>query len=141
MSELARIRELARGALDSLERNRTHIDDFNVYPVPDGDTGTNLTLTARAVIEQLDETTTEDRADLVKEVTRAALMGARGNSGVILSQIIRGAAEPLADSEGSIGTALLARIFRSASDAAYRAVRKPVEGTMLTVIREMAEEG
>jgi fatty acid kinase len=141
MSELARIRELARGALDSLERNRTHIDDLNVYPVPDGDTGTNLTLTARAVIEQLDETTTEDRAGLVKEVTRAALMGARGNSGVILSQIIRGAADPLADSKGSIGTALLARIFRSASDAAYRAVRKPVEGTMLTVIREMAEEG
>src|SRR5439155_12839536 len=87
VSELARIRELARGALDSLERSRRRIDDLNVYPVPDGDTGTNLTLTARSVVEQLDGSTTADRPGLVKEVTRAALMGARGNSGVILSQI------------------------------------------------------
>ena len=139
MSELDRIRELARGALESLERNRRRIDDLNVYPVPDGDTGTNLTLTARAVVEQLDQTATKDRSGLVKEVTRAALMGARGNSGVILSQIIRGAAETLATDE-AIDTAVLARAFRSASDAAYRAVRQPVEGTMLSVIRELAEE-
>jgi uncharacterized protein len=139
LSDLERVRELARGALDSLERNRRRIDDLNVYPVPDGDTGTNLTLTARSVVEQLDETTTQDRPGLVKEVTRAALMGARGNSGVILSQIIRGAAEPLA-AEDEIDTQLLARAFRSASDAAYRAVRQPVEGTMLSVIRELAEE-
>ncbi len=139
MSDLDRVRELARGALDSLERNRRRIDDLNVYPVPDGDTGTNLTLTARSVVEQLDDTTTQDRPGLVKEVTRAALMGARGNSGVILSQIIRGAAEPLA-AEDEIDTQLLARAFRSASDAAYRAVRQPVEGTMLSVIRELAEE-
>jgi uncharacterized protein len=140
LSDLERVRELARGALDSLERNRRRIDDLNVYPVPDGDTGTNLTLTARSVVDQLDETTTEDRRGLVKEVTRAALMGARGNSGVILSQIIRGAAEPLAANE-EIDTGVLARAFRSASDAAYRAVRQPVEGTMLSVIRELAEEG
>lgn len=116
------------------------IDDLNVYPVPDGDTGTNLTMTARSVVDQLDQTATEDRPGLVKEVTRAALMGARGNSGVILSQIIRGAAETLAG-DGEIDPAVLARAFRSASDAAYRAVRQPVEGTMLSVIREMAEEG
>ena len=139
MSELARIRELARGALDSLERSRRRIDDLNVYPVPDGDTGTNLTLTARSVVEQLDGSATADRPGLVKEVTRAALMGARGNSGVILSQIIRGAAETLV-TDGEVGTHTLARAFRSASDAAYRAVRQPVEGTMLSVIREMAEE-
>jgi DAK2 domain fusion protein YloV len=139
LSDLERVRELARGALDSLERNRRRIDDLNVYPVPDGDTGTNLTLTARSVVEQLDGTSTQDRAGLVKEVTRAALMGARGNSGVILSQIIRGAAEPLA-ADDEIDTQLLARAFRSASDAAYRAVRQPVEGTMLSVIRELAEE-
>ena len=84
MNELARVQELARGALDSLERNRARIDDLNVYPVPDGDTGTNLTMTARSVVDQLEQTTTEDRPGLVKEVTRAALMGARGNSGVIL---------------------------------------------------------
>jgi DAK2 domain fusion protein YloV len=140
MSDLTRVQELARGALDSLERNRERIDDLNVYPVPDGDTGTNLTMTARAVVDQLEQTTTEDRPGLVKEVTRAALMGARGNSGVILSQIIRGAAETLA-TDAEIDTGVLARVFRSASDAAYRAVRKPVEGTMLSVIREIAEEG
>jgi uncharacterized protein len=139
VSELGRVRELARGALDSLERNRQRIDDLNVYPVPDGDTGTNLTLTARGVVDQLEESTTESRAGLVKEVTRAALMGARGNSGVILSQIIRGAAETLG-TDGDIEGNVLARSFRSASDAAYRAVRQPVEGTMLSVIREMAEE-
>jgi len=139
-SDRERVQELAHGALASLERNRQRIDDLNVYPVPDGDTGTNLTMTARAVVEELDRTTTEDRAGLVKEVTRAALMGARGNSGVILSQIIRGAAETLR-TNGEVDTQTLAAAFRSASDAAYRAVRQPVEGTMLSVIREMAEEG
>ena len=140
MTDRERVRELAHGALASLERNRRRIDDLNVYPVPDGDTGTNLTMTARAVVDELDRTTTEDRAGLVKEVTRAALMGARGNSGVILSQIIRGAAETLR-TNGEVDTHTLAQAFRSASDAAYRAVRQPVEGTMLSVIREMAEEG
>src|SRR5436309_5317508 len=140
MTDRERVQELAHGALASLERNRQRIDDLNVYPVPDGDTGTNMTLTARAVVEELDRSETEERAALIKEVTRAALMGARGNSGVILSQIIRGAAETLR-MNGEVDTHTLAAAFRSASDAAYRAVRQPVEGTMLSVIREMAEEG
>ena len=134
MSDLTLARELTHAALASLERNRQRIDDLNVYPVPDGDTGTNMTLTARSVVDQLDTTNTDERLALLKEVTRAALMGARGNSGVILSQIVRGAAEALALDEG------VAKAFRSASDAAYRAVRQPVEGTMLSVIRELAEE-
>ena len=125
--------ELARAGLTAMESNRRRIDDLNVYPVPDGDTGTNLTLTMRSVVQALEATQTEDRAALAREVTRAALMGARGNSGVILSQIIRGAADVLGASDDVAGA------FRSASDAAYRAVRKPVEGTMLTAIREMAE--
>ena len=139
MSDLTRARELAHAALASLERSRDRIDDLNVYPVPDGDTGTNMTMTARAVVEELDETNTDERLALVKQVTRAALMGARGNSGVILSQIVRGAAEPLG-LNGDVDTQTLARSFRSASDAAYRAVRQPVEGTILSVIRELAEE-
>jgi DAK2 domain fusion protein YloV len=134
MSDLERARELAHAALASLERSRQRIDDLNVYPVPDGDTGTNMTLTARAVVEQLDATDTDERAALMKELTRAALMGARGNSGVILSQIVRGACETVA-ADGTFASAL-----RAASDAAYRAVREPVEGTMLSVIRELAEE-
>ena len=115
-------------------RARARIDDLNVYPVPDGDTGTNLALTVRAIVEALEGEGPDDRAGLAHEVSRAALMGARGNSGVILSQIVRGAAESLAGSDD------LALALRSASDAAYRAVRKPVEGTMLTAIRELAEE-
>src|SRR6266550_5844022 len=139
MSDLARVQELARGALASLERSRQRIDDLNVFPIPDGDTGTNLTMTVRAVVDQLDQSTTEERAALVKEVTRAALMGARGNSGVILSQIVRGAAEVLG-SEAAIDAHVVARAFQAAREAAYRAVREPVEGTMLSVIRELAEE-
>ncbi len=128
-----RVHELVDGARIAIEANRRRIDDLNVYPVPDGDTGTNLTLTVRAVEEALRGDGPDDRAGLAREVARAALMGARGNSGVILSQIVRGATEALAESDD------LARIFRSASDAAYRAVRKPVEGTMLTVIAAMAD--
>jgi uncharacterized protein len=139
VSDLTRARELAHAALASLERSRDRIDDLNVYPVPDGDTGTNMTMTARAVVEELDQTNTDERLALVKQITRAALMGARGNSGVILSQIVRGAAEPLG-LNGDVDTTTLARSFRSASDAAYRAVRQPVEGTILSVIRELAEE-
>jgi DAK2 domain fusion protein YloV len=128
-----RVRELVEGALRAIEANRRRIDDLNVYPVPDGDTGTNLTLTVRAVDEALRADGAEDRAGLAREIARAALMGARGNSGVILSQIVRGATDSLAESDD------LARAFRSASDAAYRAVKKPVEGTMLTAIRSMAD--
>jgi uncharacterized protein len=139
MTDLVGVQDLARGALASLERSRQRIDDLNVYPVPDGDTGTNLTMTVRAVVDELDKSATEERRALVKEVTRAALMGARGNSGVILSQIIRGAAEVLG-SEETIDTQVVARAFQGAREAAYRAVREPVEGTMLSVIRELAEE-
>ena len=139
MSELETVRGLARAALASLEASRQRIDDLNVYPVPDGDTGTNLTLTVRGVVEALDATSAGDRAALAREVTRAALMSARGNSGVILSQIVRGAAEVLAGA-GTVDSAALAQAFRGAADAAYAAIRKPVEGTMLTVIRELAEK-
>ncbi|MFL5954132.1 MAG: DAK2 domain-containing protein [Gaiellaceae bacterium] len=125
--------ELVQGARAAIEAHRRRIDDLNVYPVPDGDTGTNLTLTVRAIDEALQKDGADDRAALAREVSRAALMGARGNSGVILSQIVRGATEALAESDD------LAKAFRSASDAAYRAVKKPVEGTMLTAIRAMAD--
>jgi DAK2 domain fusion protein YloV len=130
----ARVLEAARGARAAIEAARGRIDDLNVYPVPDGDTGTNLALTVQAVVTALEGEGPDDRAGLAHEVSRAALMGARGNSGVILSQIVRGAAEALAGFDD------LALALRSASDAAYRAVRKPVEGTMLTAIRELAEE-
>jgi fatty acid kinase len=139
MNDLEAVRRLAGPTAAALEASRQRIDDLNVYPVPDGDTGTNLALTVRAVKEALEELDHDDRERLAREIARAALMGARGNSGVILSQIVRGFAEVVGQAD-TIDSPTLARAFRSASDAAYRAVRKPVEGTMLTVIRELAEE-
>ena len=139
--DLERVRGLVGAALASLETSRSRIDDLNVYPVPDGDTGTNLTLTVRAVADAVaSPEAAAERPALAHTVARAALMGARGNSGVILSQIVRGVADVLAESTNGIDPALTARALRGASDAAYRAVRRPVEGTMLSVIRELAEE-
>ena len=126
MSERLSVLELARAAESALDLNRARIDDLNVYPVPDGDTGTNMLLTVRAVREALEAGETD--------VAHAALLGARGNSGVILSQIIRGAVEGFAE-DGSAATAL-----RRGSDAAWAAVREPAEGTILTVVRALAEE-
>ena len=122
--------DLARAALAALEASRRRIDDLNVYPVPDGDTGTNMSETARAVVAAL------ERGD--PDVVRASLMGARGNSGVILSQIVRGAVDALP--KGDLDTQGLANGLRGASDAAYAAVRNPQEGTMLTVARAIAEK-
>ncbi len=140
MSERAAVLELVRAAESALEHNRARLDDLNVYPVPDGDTGTNMLLTVRAVTETLQQSVAKsDRAALAQEVARAALLGARGNSGVILSQIVRGAADVLGETE-AIDAAALARALRRASDEAYAAVREPVEGTILTAIRVLAEE-
>jgi len=139
--DLEAVQKVVGAALASLEANRNRIDDLNVYPVPDGDTGTNLTMTVRAVAEAVDETSAASRQSLARDVARGALMGARGNSGVIFSQIVRGAADVLGETaSATIDAAATARALRGASDAAYRAVRRPVEGTMLSVIRELAEE-
>ena len=96
-ADLDRVRGLVGAALASLETSRGRIDDLNVYPVPDGDTGTNLTLTVRAVADAVSSAQPADRPALARAVARAALMGARGNSGVILSQIVRGVGEPAHD--------------------------------------------
>jgi uncharacterized protein len=138
--EIDAVTTFAQAALQNLEAHRQRIDDLNVYPVPDGDTGTNLTLTLRSVVEALEGSSAEGSEAVAKVLSRAALMGARGNSGVIFSQIVRGFADVLGQAE-TASTSTLSQAFRGASDAAYRAVKRPVEGTMLTVIREMAEEG
>ena len=116
----------------AIEASRARIDDLNVYPVPDGDTGTNMTETVRALVSALER---DPNADIV----RAALMGARGNSGVILSQLVRGVVEA-AGAVDQVDAACLARALRGASDAGYAAVRNPQEGTMLTVARSLAEK-
>lgn len=120
---------LARAALAALEASRSRLDDLNVFPVPDGDTGINMVATARAVVEALERG---------EDPVRGALMGARGNSGVILSQLLRGAVEAI-DGRERIGTAELAAALRAASDAGYAALREPQEGTILTVARALAD--
>ena len=138
--DLVAVQRVVGSALATLEASRRRIDDLNVYPVPDGDTGTNLTMTVRAVADAVEESSASDRRSLARDVARGALMGARGNSGVIFSQIVRGAADVLAETTNGVDPTIAARALRGATDAAYRAVRRPVEGTMLSVIRELAEE-
>ena len=141
---IARFRRVINSACASLEARRQEVNDLNVFPVADGDTGDNMAMTLRAVMDELDRldgTSVDEvgRTELVQALARAALMGARGNSGVILSQIVRGAAEELASRPGElVDPVLVAAAFASAADAAYESVREPAEGTMLTVFREMA---
>jgi len=141
---IERFRRVISSAYAHLEERRQEVNDLNVFPVADGDTGDNMAMTMRAVMEELDrldglEVDEVGRTRLVQALARAALMGARGNSGVILSQIVRGAAEELASRPGElIDPVLVASAFASAADAAYDSVREPAEGTMLTVFREMA---
>jgi DAK2 domain fusion protein YloV len=136
------------GALAHLESRRAEVNDLNVFPVADGDTGDNMVLTLRAVLDELDRLQAENaqrtideigREEIVQSVARAALLGARGNSGVILSQLIRGAAEELVSRPGQlIDASLIGAALANAADRAYASVREPAEGTILTVAREMA---
>lgn len=124
--------------LESLGRARVQIDALNVFPVPDGDTGTNLYLTVESAVAAADADTSADLGGVARSLARGALLGARGNSGVILSQIVRGLCEEFGDAV-RIDGAVMARALSRASDAAYAAVEKPVEGTILTVVRRAAD--
>jgi len=142
---LVRFRAVVEGALAELEARRKEVNDLNVFPVADGDTGDNMALTLRAVLSELDRLSAQGeideigRDDIVDNVARAALLGARGNSGVILSQLIRGAAEELISRPGElVDPVLIAAAMARAADQAYGSVREPAEGTILTVVREMA---
>jgi DAK2 domain fusion protein YloV len=143
---LLRFRTVVEGALGELEARREEVNDLNVFPVADGDTGDNMVLTLRAVLDELDRLSEHEgpldeigREQIVDSVARAALLGARGNSGVILSQLIRGAAEELISRPGElVDPVLIGAAMARASDRAYGSVRAPAEGTILTVVREMA---
>jgi uncharacterized protein len=145
--DLLRFRSVVAGALAHLESRREEVNDLNVFPVADGDTGDNMALTLRAVVDELDRLAAEGegtidgigREEIVESVARAALLGARGNSGVILSQLIRGAAEELVSRPGElVDPVLIGAALAQAADRAYESVRDPAEGTILTVVREMA---
>ncbi|MDQ3145831.1 MAG: DAK2 domain-containing protein [Actinomycetota bacterium] len=122
---------------DALRAHQEALNRLNVYPVPDGDTGTNMALTLEAVVTELGSAE-PDMAATCKAISHGSLMGARGNSGVILSQILRGLASTLSRAEAADGRTV-AEALDAASTAAYGAVMKPVEGTILTVVREAAE--
>jgi len=149
-TNLVRFRAAVAGALAHLESRREEVNDLNVFPVADGDTGDNMALTLRAVLDELDRLQGSDerrtideigREEIVQSVARAALLGARGNSGVILSQLIRGAAEELVSRPGQlIDATLIGAALANAADRAYSSVREPAEGTILTVAREMAHK-
>jgi DAK2 domain fusion protein YloV len=150
-TNLVRFRAAVAGALAHLESRREEVNDLNVFPVADGDTGDNMALTLHAVLAELDrllgvnghERTIDEigREEIVQSVARAALLGARGNSGVILSQLIRGAAEELVSRPGQlIDATLIGAALANAADRAYASVREPAEGTILTVAREMAHK-
>lgn len=121
-----------------LEHNREQVDMLNVFPVPDGDTGTNMYLTLLSAVKEGEKHSQEPLGKVAKAISMGSLMGARGNSGVILSQIFRGIAKMLEGKE-SANAMDLALALKAGSDTAYKAVMKPVEGTILTVIREIAK--
>src|SRR3954467_144104 len=144
---LVRFRAVVEGALAALDARRQEVNDLNVFPVADGDTGDNMVLTLRAVMEELarleDQGPIDDigRDQIVESLARAALLGARGNSGVILSQLVRGAAEELISRPGElVDPVLVTAALARAAQRAYDSVRAPAEGTMLTVMRDMATE-
>ncbi len=138
MSDIEVARQVARDALMNLEAHRARINRLNVYPVPDGDTGTNMTGTVRFVVNALDGSDARTRDAIARELSSAALMGARGNSGVILSQIVRGLADVLGK-RAAVDTATIRDALAAGSREAWSAIMNPVEGTMLSVIREMAD--
>ena len=133
----ADLRAVVASYRDALQAHRDAINRLNVYPVPDGDTGTNMALTLESVVNELDGADS-DMPTVCKAISHGSLMGARGNSGVILAQVMRGLAGVLAERDAGDGGCWAAALV-SASAAAYEAVGNPVEGTILTVVREASE--
>ena len=123
------------GSLSWLSANHEEANRLNVFPVPDGDTGTNMLLTLQSAVEDIKDSTAAEVSKIAKLASHGSLMGARGNSGVILSQIFRGFARAV-EGKSSLTPKELAAAFVEAANAAYRAVNKPTEGTILTVARE-----
>jgi len=133
------LKEMIISGAGLLEKNREAIDALNVFPVPDGDTGTNMSLTMKSTVKEIAALDDMSASKVANMAARGALKGARGNSGVILSQILRGFARGIEGCD-SIDAETFAKGLRSGADTAYKAVMKPKEGTILTVIRVIAED-
>ena len=125
-----------RDSADVVRDRQEEVNKLNVFPVPDGDTGTNMSLTVDSVLRSLDELPQDSsRKEVAEAITHGALMGARGNSGVITSQIFRGICEVIGDSK-HLNVEAVDEALKNAVKVSFKAVRKPVEGTILTVLRD-----
>ncbi len=134
----AMLKEMFLTGAALIEKNRAYIDSLNVFPVPDGDTGTNMSMTMQSAVKEIQNCKGTNVSDIAAAASLGALKGARGNSGVILSQILRGFARALSGKE-EMAPENFAAALTAGTEAAYKAVMKPKEGTMLTVARMMAE--
>lgn len=132
------LRDMIISGANNLQNNKDLVDKLNVFPVPDGDTGTNMSLTISYAIKELAKVNDDDITKIGKSLAKGSLMGARGNSGVILSQIIRGFTKSI-EGKDKLSSMDLAEALKNGSDTAYKAVIKPIEGTILTVVRESGE--
>ena len=134
------LRKMMLAGASLLEENKNYVDSLNVFPVPDGDTGTNMSLTMRSVVAEINDCSENSIDALSEAFAKGALKGARGNSGVILSQILRGMSNALREKPlNEIGPKQFASALNKGAETAYKAVTKPKEGTILTVVRMMAE--
>jgi DAK2 domain fusion protein YloV len=131
------LKKLVDAGLTWLRTNKENVNSLNVFPVPDGDTGTNMTLTLQSAWNEIKDSGTRNLGDMAAAVSKGALMGARGNSGVITSQILRGVSRSL-HGKSILDVDTMINAFGEARDTAYKGVVKPVEGTILTVIKEVA---
>ena len=138
MSDIKKFKKVFRGAYANLENNKQMVNNLNVFPVPDGDTGTNMALTVKTAVEEMERAHSDKLETVAAALSSGALMGARGNSGVILSQLFRGFARKLRG-EDEVTIPVLVNAIDESVKMAYRAVMKPTEGTILTVAREMNE--
>lgn len=132
-------RKMVISGASFLEKNKDYVDSLNVFPVPDGDTGTNMSLTMRSAIKEVNMVTNNDLEALASALSKGALKGARGNSGVILSQILKGFSSVIREEKG-VTSKVFAKALKEGATIAYGAVTKPKEGTILTVIRMMSDE-
>ncbi len=132
------LRNMFISGANKLNSKRSYVDELNVFPVPDGDTGTNMNLTITSAVNELLKANEKDKKEVLRAISSGSLRGARGNSGVILSQILRGFTRSLEKSE-EMDVGAFAVAFDKSAKTAYKAVMKPKEGTILTVIKEIGE--
>ena len=134
-----KLQQMIIGAYEYLDENKDHVNELNVFPVPDGDTGTNMNMTIKSGLDKVNKSNLSSVEEVSKALSQGTLMGARGNSGVILSQLVRGMSKTLKGKD-VINAEDIRDIFENAKKTAYKAVMQPTEGTILTVARMMAEK-